>query len=303
MSNPNVTCGLTAAGVAYCWGYGLEGQIGNGAFANVSVPTRISMPVGIVFNSISVAKAICALSSTGRVYCWGYGEWGQIGNGAFANVNTPTLVTMPANVTFRSVSSLYGYSCALSLTDTAYCWGGGEHGVLGNGSENNLNIPTAVTMPAGVTFRTIANNNDSNCALTQIGTVYCWGFGALGRLGDGLGYIHSVLVPTQVIMPLGITFTTLSTNSLTACALTVAGNAYCWGGFGYSNDHSEDLLVPTLEEAPEGVMFTKMSTNDTFIMAFTPDGKLYSWGHDWYGQLGIGVTSQDKFVPTAVVMD
>ena len=67
------SCGLTAAGAAYCWGSGAYGQLGNGQ----SGPTyNVTAPVpaagGLAFASISAGvDHTCALTAAGKPYCWG----------------------------------------------------------------------------------------------------------------------------------------------------------------------------------------------------------------------------------------
>jgi alpha-tubulin suppressor-like RCC1 family protein len=38
------SCGVTTAGAAYCWGFNLYGQLGNGTNTNSKVPVPVSPP-------------------------------------------------------------------------------------------------------------------------------------------------------------------------------------------------------------------------------------------------------------------
>ena len=85
---------------------------------------------------------------------------------------------------FSQFTSNGGYTCALTTTGQAYCWGLNNQGQLGNNSTTNSRIPVAVQMPAGVSFQSIAASSLHTCALTTEGKAYCWGQGSIGQLGN-----------------------------------------------------------------------------------------------------------------------
>lgn len=98
------TCGITAAGAAYCWGRNNSGQLGNNSQTNATTPTAVSMPSGVTFKAIALGELhSCAIagtpptagsgttSSAGRVYCWGDNEYGQLGDGATSGNRSPVL--------------------------------------------------------------------------------------------------------------------------------------------------------------------------------------------------------------------
>ncbi len=68
------------------------------------------------------------------------------------------------------------------------------------------------------------------CALLIDGTVWCWGKGGNGELGNGSTSDSSVPVEVTGLPPaaqIAIGGTQISGNS--SCALTVAGGVFCWG--------------------------------------------------------------------------
>ncbi|HCZ28820.1 TPA: hypothetical protein DHU97_03725, partial [Candidatus Saccharibacteria bacterium] len=83
----------------------------------------------------------CAIAE-GRLYCWGYGVYGQNGNGTTNSLTTPTAVISPlAGKTVTKVSSSsdgdpangYNHTCAIA-DGSLYCWGIGNNGQVGNGT-------------------------------------------------------------------------------------------------------------------------------------------------------------------------
>ena len=128
---------------------------------------------------------------------------------------------------FSQFTSNGGYTCALTTTGQAYCWGLNNQGQLGNNSTTNSRIPVAVQMPAGVSFQSIAAGYYHTCALTTTGQAYCWGQGSSGRLGNNS--TTDSRIPVAVQMPAGVSFQSIAASSLHTCALTTEGKAYCWG--------------------------------------------------------------------------
>lgn len=85
------TCGVTAAGEAYCWGYGDVGQLGNVGINYSGLP--ILIVGGLHFSSLSSGRLhTCGVTTTGAAYCWGGNERGQLGDGSFLNKGTPVRV-------------------------------------------------------------------------------------------------------------------------------------------------------------------------------------------------------------------
>ena len=79
----------------------------------------------------------------------------------------------------------------------AYSWGYNLFGGLGNGSNNDSNVPVAVV--GDLTFQSISAGNYHTCGLTSAGEAYCWGYNSFGQLGDGSNTDRNV--PVRVLDP------------------------------------------------------------------------------------------------------
>ncbi|MEF2175809.1 MAG: prepilin-type N-terminal cleavage/methylation domain-containing protein [Candidatus Absconditabacteria bacterium] len=124
-------CGLRNDGQVYCWGGGMSGELGNGQNQNSAIPVKVLGLSGKqVVQVVSGNQHNCALTSQGEVYCWGFGTYGQIGNGTFNNVSTATKVTGLANV--KTIVASGNISCAEKIDGARYCWG--DISGMGNGS-------------------------------------------------------------------------------------------------------------------------------------------------------------------------
>jgi len=148
------SCGITTGGAAYCWGNGEGGRLGDGQF-HTSPPYATTVPVpvvgGLSFSALAAGwNSTCAIAANGGAYCWGFGLYGQLGQGAsLANQAAPTLVL--GGHAFVTISAGKNYNCGLTTTSDAYCWGYGGYGQLGNDTwyPNYSPIPVEVVAPAG----------------------------------------------------------------------------------------------------------------------------------------------------------
>ena len=115
-SNGNHTCALTTEGKAYCWGVNGQGRLGNNSTADSRIPVAVQMPAGVSFQSIAAGIThTCALTTTGKAYCWGQGDGGRLGNNSTASSLTPLAVSSAGvNVPVeQSASRLYKWNNAV----------------------------------------------------------------------------------------------------------------------------------------------------------------------------------------------
>lgn len=168
------TCGLTTDSTTWCWGRGLEGQLGNGTTDGSGAPVQVAG--GGVYTSIVTGTAqTCGITSTGGVDCWGYNSSGQVGTGSTAFVvSTPAAVPLPAGVAVVDVALGRIHGCALTGTGPVYCWGGNDRLQLGQASPRAARSPILVPLPAGVLPTSIAAGDGQTCAVDGTRTL-CWG--------------------------------------------------------------------------------------------------------------------------------
>jgi len=282
------TCGLTAAGTAYCWGYNGFGELGNSWTPKSPWPLGVS--AGLTFTSVAAFFFhSCGLTSVGAAYCWG--EGGLLGDGRSVSSSMPQAVS--GGLLFSSITGGEYHTCGLTAAGVAYCWGTNDHGQLGDGSLNNSTVPVAVA--GGLTFTAIDAGANQTCGLTAGGQAYCWGRNDLGSLGDGT--FVDRLVPVAVVG--GFSFAAINTEYAT-CALTAAGAAYCWGYGGngqLGNGSSANSAVPV--KVAGGLTFTSLTGGD-HTCGLTPSGTAYCWGANSVGQLGDGSTIS-RSTPVPVV--
>ena len=266
------------------------------------IPVAVQMPAGVSFQSIVAGYThTCALATTGQAYCWGWNQYGQLGNNLTASSRIPVAVQMPAGVSFQSIAAGSTHTCALTTEGKAYCWGQGDSGRLGNNSITNSSIPLAVSS-AGV-----------NVPVEQSASrLYKWNNAV--QPGTPLAATNAVATLPEVgssfRIRVGLTAAGNKTlQSIAAgydhtCALTTTGQAYCWGWNQYGqlgNNSTANSLTPAAVQMPAGVSFQSIAAGITHTCALTTQNKAYCWGQGDGDRLGNNSIAISR-IPAAVQM-
>jgi alpha-tubulin suppressor-like RCC1 family protein len=189
------TCGITTANVAWCWGWDLGGMLGDGPTEQRKlIPVRVAGDHRFIQISSS-AFHTCAVTSTGRAWCWGRNFYGVIGDGTSTYRYTPRAVVDGHR--FDRVTAGVTNTCAESTTNQTYCWGSNRHGQIGTGSAAPERIRRPSLVVGGFHFVQVDADGDHTCGRTSDDVVRCWGGNSAGELGDGTTTSRSR--PTPII--------------------------------------------------------------------------------------------------------
>lgn len=302
------TCGLAASGGVFCWGSDGRGQLGLGAgFPDDSAsdvgdcaepcllrPRPVAGPLAAFDTVVSGGVHSCALTGSGRAYCWGANDRGQVGDSTLADRPAPTPVA--GDLTFASLSAGREHTCGITRLDRhLYCWGDNFWGQLGRGSRSTA--PARVPLFVLRQTRAVDAGSDHTCALTgEERVLLCWGRNHRGQLG--LGYISNI--PETSPVPVLTTAATVSAGMHHTCALSTSeGTARCWGwndegavGIGRESGYETDPRTVSRELA-----YAEISAGGGHTCAVGTGGGLLCWGENLRGQLGIGTAGGFSVVP------
>lgn len=234
--------------------------------------------------------------------------------------------SLAGNVTYSLdsvsyVSSGFLQVCAIFDGHT-WCWGNNEHGQLGQGYAEDVNILTPAKMHRlsggllGKTDKLVSVGNLYACVVTTDNSIYCVGRNNNGQLGVGNPNTDRY-VPTEVVKPpsmAGKNITHIVTGTGHAC-VNASGDVYCWGntslgrlGVGTIPPSTPNYNTPQLITSNIGVaagrpvtdLATDSSTTHTCAIAqVSGNGRAYCWGYNGRGELGDNSTT-NRNVPTAV---
>lgn len=274
------TCGVTRDGAAYCWGGNTYGQLGTGGTAAALVPTRVAGEGDYVAIEAGYS-ATCALGRHGAVSCWGLSN--ALGPQAPACADRQGIlcslvpVGVPSSSTYRSLSMYGGHACAVTADASTDCWGSGYWGALGHATKDDARTPAPVQ--GSRTFVAVSAGGIHSCGVTAEAKAFCWGKNLYGELGDASPFTERA-APQEVALTERIA--SISAGSNFTCALTGAGQLYCWGeryaggqlGPGYVSGGG--TAVPT--KIVGGVTLRTLDAGYGMACGLTAQGAAYCWG-------------------------
>jgi alpha-tubulin suppressor-like RCC1 family protein len=325
-----ISCGgrhciaLASDGTLYAWGDNTEGQIGDASNTERKTPVTVSYS-GDPVSNISAGFLHSALTTTtGKVYCWGQGTNGQIGdNQSSSDRTSPVQVVGVGNsgtlTGIRDVTCGDSFTHAIKDSDgSVYGWGKQLYGMIGNGQNSGDALtPTSVILASDSSAVTgitqISGGGDSSLMLKSDGTVYACGYNGLGQIGNGsTSDADSGLV--QVLGVGGSGYLTGITQIAIAYASSLAlksdGTMYSWGnntdgqnglGTDGGTDGGTNPTTPVAITLLTDVDTINTGGKPSHFIASKLDGSIFCWGKGDSGQIGDGTNTDDQGTPTQVL--
>lgn len=231
---------------------------------------------------------------------WAVGSslYGQLGDGTTVSKSSPVSVLNSSRVPWKSITTGLDHVAAIRVNGTAWCWGDGTLGLLGNGSTLNRSSPVSVV--GGLLWRSIAGAGSTTHGIAQNGSWYSWGSGALGALGSNATANRSSPV---TVSGGGVNWLSVFGTANGASALQSDGTIWSTGvnssgtiGDGTTTNRSSPVSVVG------GGNWVKLATSSgapNHVLALKNDGVLWAWGQNINGALGDG-TTVNKSSPVSV---
>ncbi len=218
---------IDSRGQVWGWGFNAEHDL------CLPGPTVILRPAQINLPDVSLAtgaRTHSLFDSNGAVYACGDGAHGELGNGKATSSSTPTAVVGLPKGAVKALTSSWGGSGALMEDGTYYNWGYNASGQLGDGTTLDSPFPVRVVLPAPVrqVFQGGSGpDNGQTLALLSNGSLWSWGNGKWGQLGNGS--TRSSRRPTSVTLPDGARPAAVATGGYASYAVDTTGRLWAWG--------------------------------------------------------------------------
>jgi alpha-tubulin suppressor-like RCC1 family protein len=287
-------------GGLWTWGFGADGRLGNNSTTSVSSPIQ-TISGGTNWRQVSIGGfSTSAIKTDGTLWTWGFNSAGALGNNT-SNISASSPVqTISGGTDWRQVSRGNDNNTGAIKTDgSLWVWGANFRGQLGDGSIIAKSSPVQ-TVSSGTNWRQVSVGQSHTGAVKTDGTLWLWGCGWFGRIGNGLNFTH-ISSPVQTISG-GTDWKQVSVGRVHSGAIKTNGTLWTWGSnhdgqLGNGNRTAVNTFTAFDSNAnwafdTDGTSYyQKASTGNYHAAAIKNDGTLWLWGSGSGGILGTGIVS------------
>lgn len=285
-AGPAGTCLVTGGGAVQCLGANSNGEVGDGSLVNKNMAVPIFELNGGVIGISAGGSHSCAVVKPGFVNCWGSNSDGQLAGSSGNTVQQSPITVSGLGSGVKSVAAGAAHTCAVFNKGNVKCWGAGDHGQLGTGTNVGQSSPTVIAA-LGTTVIAAALGHWHSCALLKDGSVQCWGDNASGQLGDGTK--EPKFSPVAVVGLAQAASAVVASGDHT-CALLTSGAVQCWGDglLGQLGDGGNLIQTKPVFVVGLAKDVAALATGSGHTCALYTSGGMACWGDNAHGQLGDG---------------
>ena len=291
------TAAIKTDGTLWTWGAGSAGKLGNAVTTgNISTPVT-TFAGGTNWKQVSSGDThIVAIKTDGTLWTWGNNIFGGLGNAAITSRSTP-VTTFAGGNNWKQVSCGYFHTVAIKTDGTLWTWGFGGLGRLGNAvTTGNISTPVT-TFAGGNNWKQVSCGYSHTAAIKTDGTLWTWGRGTFGVLGNAT--ITSTSTPVTTFAG-GTNWKQVSGGEGHTTAIKTDGTLWIWGRGTYGRLGNAvttgDMSTPITTFAG-GTNWKQVNCGGSHTSAIKTDGTLWTWGRGTYGRLGNAVTTTSISTP------
>ncbi len=279
-----VACGDThtlvilEGGRLVSFGRNQNGQLGNASTNDCYEPQEVRVVGGeFVMRVACGAEHSACCTRDGKVYSWGWGRYGNIGDGDTVDRHEPVRVKGLDGVKIEAIACGWRHTMVIDDTGSMYTWGWSKYGQLGHGDHVDQPTPKQVESLKGRRMTLLAGGWRHSLACDDGGTLHSWGWNKFGQLG--LGHNEDVNLPAAVKMPDGVRLVTSGWRH--SLAVTSSGRLYAWGRgvngqLGVGDTEDQNLPVEIRELGVDASIEKLKSVAHPISMAAIPAGERFA---------------------------
>jgi len=237
-----------------------------------------------VYGSILENSPASGLVVTPELWTWGNNNAGQLGINRGEYKNTP-VTTFAGGTTWKQVSGGGYFSSAIKTDGTLWTWGSDSEGELGTNDTTNRSIPVT-TSAGGNDWKQVSSGFRHTAAIKNDGSLWTWGRGAEGQLGNNNNTQRNTPVTTFAGQN---TWKQVSCGDFFTTAIKTDGSLWVWGR---NNDGQLGIFSNTNRSTPVttfagGTDWKQVAGGQENTVAIKTNGTLWIWGTNNGGRMGI----------------
>jgi len=270
---------IKTTGSLWACGFGVFGALGTGNSSSALVPVQVGTSS---WTSVSAGSAwsTSAIKADNTLWAWGLNTNGQLGLNDTVHRSSPVQI---GTSTWSKVSSGTnpGVIMAISFTNKQlYIWGQNSSGQLGLGETIGARSSPMFVRSVTESWNAISAGAATTIGIRSDNTLWAWGLGTNGQLGDNT--IISKSVPIQIGTS---SWSQVSAGNSYNTALTVDKRLFVWG-LGTTGQIGDNAQLSRSSPVQIGASWTMVSAGGSTVGAINSNNLLFTWGGNSNGQLG-----------------
>jgi len=234
---------------------------------------------------MSTTTLINKYVKTGSLWMWGYNGLGGLGDNTGINRSSP-VQTVASGTNWNQLSTANWSAGGIKTDGTLWTWGYNNYGQLGDNTVTAYQSPVQ-TVAGGTNWKQLAIGIQHSACIKTDGTLWTWGRGSAGQLGDNTNIGKSS--PVQTISS-GNFWKQVAVGYQITAAIKTDGTLWTWG----RNDSSYNQLgdgftisrSSPVQTVASGTNWSQVTCGAYSMAAVKTDGTLWAWGRNDQGQLG-----------------
>jgi alpha-tubulin suppressor-like RCC1 family protein len=272
----------------FTWGINTCGVLGDNSLNNRASPGTTS-GAGITWSCVSAGRLqTIGLKTDGTIWNWGCNNSGQLGTNNTTVFSSP-VTTAGGGTNWSTISAGYGMGSGIKTDGTLWTWGQNQFGSLASNSTTSRSSPGTV---AGNTcdWSKVSNGYRFGLAIKTDGSLWSWGYGCYGRLGN-----NSVACTSSpgTVAGGGTTWCQMGAGMIHSAAVKTDGTLWTWGcgSLGSLGNNSTANTSSPVTVAGGGTTWCQAVAGCQTTLGIKTDGTLWTWGTNCCGVLGTNSTT------------